>query len=198
MRINDLRPVKTELRNNAKAFRRGLSIQKKEELCKNITSNFLSLAEYQQAETVLCYVSTDIEIDTFDIMKTVLADNKKLAVPRCVDGTRLMDFYYINSFDCLKSGTFGVLEPLPDKCQKLEDLSKGICIVPALLFDKDGFRLGYGKGYYDRFLSKFGGVTMGLAFEDGIKNELPHGKYDKKTDIIISEKNIYYTGERRN
>lgn len=198
MMINDLRPLKTELRNKAKDFRRGLSEQAKEELRKKISRNFLSLPEYQKSETVLCYVSTDIEIDTFEIMKTVLADNKKLAVPRCVDGTRLMDFYYINSFDDLMPGAFGVLEPSPDKCQKLEDLSNGLCVVPALLFDKSGFRLGYGKGYYDRYLSKFSGTTVGLAYCKGIKNQLPHGKYDRKTDIIVTEESIYYIGERRN
>lgn len=198
MKINDLRPIKTELRNGAKKFRREMSKQKKDELCKNIVSNFLSLPEYRRTETILCYVSTEIEVDTIDIMRAALAQNKKLAVPRCVDGTRLMDFYYINSFDQLENGAFGVLEPVPEKCQSLEDLSGGICIVPALLFDQEGFRLGYGKGYYDRFLSKFGGTTVGLAYEDSIKEKLPHGKYDKKTDIIVSEKNIYYIGERRN
>lgn len=198
MKNNDLRPLKTELRNAAKEFRQKLLKENKDKLDKKITDSFLSLPEYRKAETVLCYVSTEIEVDTFDIMKAVLSDNKKLAVPKCVDGTRFMDFYYIESFSQLEKGTFGVLEPKPGICKKLEDLSHGLCIVPALMFDTSGFRLGYGKGYYDRYLSKFGGLTAGLAYEGGIKLKLPHGKHDKKTDIIISEKNIYYIGERRN
>jgi 5-formyltetrahydrofolate cyclo-ligase len=97
-----------------------------------------------------------------------------------------MNFYFINSTDDLKKGAFGLLEP-DDHCKEVEDLSKGLCIVPAITFDKKGYRIGYGMGYYDRFLSKFQGRVFGLCYSFCISKKVPHGKYDRKVSAIITE-----------
>ncbi|MDR1628906.1 MAG: 5-formyltetrahydrofolate cyclo-ligase, partial [Oscillospiraceae bacterium] len=139
-------------------------------------------------------VSTAIEVDTHAIIREALERGKTVAVPRCVDGTRDMDFFVIRSLHELEKGSFGVMEPNPETCEKLPDYQRGLCIVPALAFDKEGFRLGYGKGYYDRFLSLFKGETLGLCYADCFSEKpLPHGKYDKRVSLVITENTILTT-----
>jgi 5-formyltetrahydrofolate cyclo-ligase len=101
-----------------------------------------------------------------------------------------MDFFIINSLDDLEDGYFGVREPNPGTATKVTTTEKTVCIVPAFLFDEKGYRLGYGKGYYDRFLSKFGGKTVGICYEENIRDSLMHGKYDRPVTLIVTEKRI--------
>lgn len=167
-----------------------MSPESKQKLDCELLSRVLSTEEYSDAETILTYVSTEIEVDTKALINAALQNNKRVAVPMCIKDETSLDFYYINSFDDLTPGTFGVLEPDPLKCEKLIDFSSGLCIVPGLSFDTEGYRLGYGKGYYDRFLSKFKGITVGLCYVYCIKLKLPHGYYDKPVDILITDKYI--------
>ncbi len=191
--VNDIRPLKNKIREKCKKLRTEMTASQKERLDRKITAKLLNMWQYRDAEIVFTYVSTDIEVDTREIIKRALLDGKTVAVPKCVDGTRLMDFYVIKSFSDLESGAFGVLEPISDKCEKITDFSKGLCIVPALAFDRAGYRLGYGKGYYDRFLSNFCGETLGLCYNACTQETLPHGKYDKRVDKIITQSNIIFT-----
>lgn len=191
--IIDIRPVKNELRNASKLYRQGLGQDEKARFDKKIQNKFLNMWQYRESDVILIYVATDIEVETRLIIETAWKDNKTVAVPRCVDGTREMEFYIIDSFSVLERHTFGVLEPIPEKCEKLEDFSSGLCIVPALVFDTDGYRLGYGGGYYDRFLSKFGGETVGLCYNECVKQSLPHGKYDRRVDKLITQSSVINT-----
>jgi 5-formyltetrahydrofolate cyclo-ligase len=87
-------------------------------------------------------------------------------------------------------GSFGVDEPDPAKHIMVGDTKDCVCIVPAFMFDKQGFRLGYGKGYYDRYLSRYKGSTIGICYSENLVDELFHGKYDRTVDMIITEKDI--------
>ena len=105
-----------------------------------------------------------------------------------------MKFFFINGMKDLEPGSFGVLEPVPEKQQELysavtqDELSKSICVLPGLGFDLSGNRLGYGKGYYDRFLSNYPGKTIGVCYTGCLKTLLPHGRYDRMIDILVTEK----------
>ena len=160
-----------------------------------------SLHQYQAADTVLTYVSKDSEPDTFRIIKRAWRDGKKVAVPRCIDNTCEMTFYYITSFKQLASGSFGVMEPKPAQCQPWEGDGQGsICIVPGMAFDCEGFRLGYGKGYYDRFLSGYHGFTVGLCYSKCVRWSLPRSKYDRPVAILVTDRffrKIKKTSEQR-
>lgn len=190
--INDIRPEKTALRNAAIEWRKGLSRSEKQRMDFKIQSKVMNLWKFREVATVLLYCAKPVEIDTKLLIERASALGKTVAVPRCVPGTREMDFYIIKSFDDLETGAFGVLEPIPDKCRKLSDFTSSVCIVPALVYDKQGYRLGYGKGYYDRFLSGYRGACIGLAYSDWVKETLPHGKFDRKVDIIVTEKENYF------
>ncbi len=192
MRPLDIREYKQNLRDGVKQQRRDMSAEEKAALDSGVLANVKKMREYQRCSTVFVYVSTPIEVDTRKIIEMAWADNKRVAVPRCIPETRQMTFHYINSFKELSAGTFSVLEPSSD-APIADNYDKSIMLVPALVIDKYGYRLGYGKGYYDRYISKYNGLTVGLCYLNNIKNRLYHGRFDKKLDYIITEKYIKRT-----
>ena len=111
-----------------------------------ILNRVMNLWQYRDSQTILTYVSTAIEVDTRRLIEKSLQTGKQVAVPRCVPGTREMEFYRICSLDELSPGTFGVLEPDPEKSTLLTDFSKGLCIVPALSFDFQAIGWAMAKG----------------------------------------------------
>ncbi len=193
----DIRELKNEYRAKAKQYRASLSQEQKEELDKKISRNLLSLDKLRDAETVLCYMSTPAEVDTLSVISNMLQKNKGVAVPRCIDDSRNMEFYSITSLSQTEKRTFGVYEPNPQMCDKLRDFRNSVCILPGLGFDREGYRLGYGKGYYDRFLSSYGGLKIGLCYEKCLFNELPRGFFDISADIVITENDIIYVKKIR-
>lgn len=188
MPVNDIRKVKADLRSLYKKKRMQLPEKIKNSMDSSILNRVTALKQYKSSKQVFTYVSKDIEVDTIEFIKKALKDGKKVGVPRCITDKRLMEFYYIESLSQLESGAFGVLEPDPSKCRSVTDFSNGFCIVPGLSFDSDGFRLGYGKGYYDRFLARFGGITVGLCYCNCMRWKLPHGYFDKPVNFVITEK----------
>ncbi|NLG93399.1 MAG: 5-formyltetrahydrofolate cyclo-ligase [Clostridiales bacterium] len=197
MYIKNIKEIKINLRARYRQFRSRLGEDQKAGMDSKIQNRLLALREYTGAETVFTYVSKPIEVDTIALIKTALASGKRVAAPRCVPDTYDMEFFYITSLDDLEKGSFGVLEPSPSKCRKVTDFSKGLCIVPGLSFDSQGYRLGYGKGYYDRFLAGFGGTTVGICYSGCVQWNLPHGYYDKPVDILITEKYIRRMANQR-
>lgn len=193
MPIKNVRDRKNELRAKYKKIRSDCPKEIKTGLDRKIAEKFFSLEEYASCKTLFTFVSSQIEVDTVEIIKKALADGKQIAVPKCTDKSGLMDFYYITSLDSLKKGAFSILEPDTEACEKVEDLEQGLCIVPGLCFDFQGYRIGFGKGYYDRFLQKFSGTTVGICYSKCIEKELPKGAFDKSVDIIVTEKYINNT-----
>lgn len=186
----NIKDIKSNLRKHYRKIRTNMNLLRKRYLDFEILNNVVLLNEYKKSNIVFIYVSKEIEVDTLEIIDRAFKDGKKVAVPRCVIGERSMDFYIIKSINDLEKGSFGVLEPIVSQCQKITDLSKGFCIVPGFCFDKEGYRLGYGKGYYDRFLSDFKGVTAGICYSNCIEKYLPHGYFDRPMDFIITERYI--------
>lgn len=189
MYIKNIRQVKKNLRAQYRQFRERLGPEQKLRLDSSIQSRLLALSEYAKAGIVLTYVSKPIEVDTAALIKAALANRKRVAVPRCLTDTYGMEFYEIDSMDELERGSFGVLEPVPSEKRLVGDCG-GLCIVPGLSFDAQGYRLGYGKGYYDRFLANYKGVTVGLCYSGCVQWNLPHGYYDRPVDILVTEKYI--------
>ncbi len=196
MRPIDIRQYKTELRNSIKEERRNMDPEEKAKLDAGVTGNVFRLYQYKACKTVLVYVSTAIEVDTFEIIKGALRDGKKVAVPRCIPDTRLMEFHYIESMDDLSPGMFGVLEP-DESLPIVEDFTGCLMLLPALSIDYLGFRLGYGKGYYDRYMSRFTGACAGICYSNYIRRHMYHGRFDRPVDVIVTEKWIKDVSARR-
>lgn len=189
---SDIRPLKNKLRREIKEQRRNLDSQERETCDAKIGERLRQLWLYRESKIIFTYVSLADETDTRKFIVRALEDGKKVAVPRCIKGTRNMEFCFINSMEDLEEGAFGVLEP-KESCEVISDYSEGFCIVPALSFDRKGYRLGYGKGYYDRFLADFCGKTVGICYNRFVIPALPRGKFDKSVDLVVTEKKVIST-----
>lgn len=196
MPVKNIKEVKTGLRSKYRGLREDLSEGEKLRLDSEIQSRLLSLREYSQADTVFTYLSKELEVDTLAIVQAAWANQKRVAVPRCIPGTRDMEFYYIRSWQDLERASFGVMEPIVQQCEKVTDESRGFCLVPGFSFDVQGYRLGYGGGYYDRFLSRFGGFTVGVCYSFCVQWNLPHGYYDRSVDLLVTEKYVRRTSKK--
>ena len=189
----NIKELKISLRTKFRNVRETMPGNKKKFWDASIRHNVFRLREYKENSTVFTYVSKDIEVNTYPIIEHALSKGKRVAVPLCVKGTYQMEFYYITSVEDLEKGTFGVMEPIIAQCEKVTDFSHGFCVVPGLSFDAKGYRLGYGKGYDDRFLSGFQGFTVGICYANCIQWNLPHGYYDRPVDVIVTENYIRRT-----
>lgn len=192
MPVTNVKALKNELRAKHKRYRQSCPADVKTRLDSILAQRFLALDEYKACNTVFMFVSSEIEVDTSLIMQKAFDDGKRVAVPKCKDKFGNMDFYYITSVDELEKGYYGISEP-SENCEIVKDYDNGLCIVPGLCFDMYGFRLGFGKGYYDRFLENFKGTTVGLCYSKCTEHELPKTLHDKPVDILITDKYINYT-----
>lgn len=186
-----IKEQKKQLRADYFALRRSLDPLKKEQMDQKIVSAFTSLVSYRYAEVLLLYYPRPDEIDIRPVITAALAAGKKVALPRCKSGGQ-MDFRLIQSESDLTLGTFGLMEPKED-CPifDLTEENKGVLMaVPGLAFDKEGYRLGYGRGYYDRYLDGQKITTAGLVYSDFVAHRLPHGRYDLPVHFIVTEKGV--------
>lgn len=156
----------------------------------SICDNILKSNIYQQAQLVLCYAALDKEINCDSVITTALRDNKKVAAPYCINENGEMCFYYINSIDDLEINHFGIREPNIDRCQKVTCYDNSIIIVPGFCFDRNGYRVGYGKGYYDRFLENYSFISIGLCYNSFVQDEIDYDRYDKSVDYIATETRV--------
>ena len=88
-----------------------------------------------------------------------------------------------------------MLEPRPDPEKRVKDFSAGLCLIPALCYDWHGYRLGYGKGYYDRFLAGYGGHMIGLCYSECVRRRLPHGRFDRPAELLVTDRYLRRTAE---
>ena len=184
----DIRIIKRELRARMKEIRRGMDPAVKARKDAAILAKLAALPEYREAELLLTYVSTAIEVDTLALIRRAFADGKRVAVPYCIPGRIDMLFCEIFSLGDLSPGSFGVLEPDPERQPVLAAFPKSLCILPGFAFDLRGYRLGYGKGYYDRFLSRYRGPAVGLCYNACLQTALPHGRFDRMATALVTEK----------
>ncbi len=154
------------------------------------------LATYRYSDTLLLYSPIKGELDVNIAAQAAVGDGKRIAYPISDPDSHTMKFGYVNSPDELTRGHFGILEP-PPGAELFSDgvNTHAICVVPALAFDAQGYRLGYGKGYYDRFLARFTGIRVGLALSRFIVPRLPRGRYDLAVDVIITEDGVRAIGK---
>lgn len=182
--------TKSQVRSFYKGIRASFAPEVKSGFDNKIAEKLLSLDEYKKCKTVLAFVSKGIEVSTEAIIAQAFSDGKIVAVPRCNAELSTMTFYVIKSRDDLESGYYGILEP-KETCPELKDFDSSICLVPALAYDKKLYRVGFGKGFYDRFLKDYSGVSVGVCYSDCISEELPKDEFDRPVDILITDSIIY-------
>ncbi len=185
---------KTAIRQQYLIMRRATSSVVRESADELIRKQLERLPEYQKAELVLSYVSFGDEVDTHAIIESALAAGKQVAVPLSVKKEKSLRFYTITSTADLRPGMLGIMEPVPDEERLVTpEMGKGsVCLVPGLVFDGEGFRIGYGGGYYDRFLAFYMGEKLGLARTMQVSsNPLPRGAHDVHVDTLVTEQGSF-------
>ena len=151
-------------------------------LCNGIEA----LKEYKDADVILLYFPTRSEPDISPLADIARRDGKKIAFPISVTKDCTLDFRFISSPDELEIGAYGIREPRAD-AERATLSDRTLCIVPALAVDTDGYRLGYGKGYYDRFLSTFEGNAVVAIHSSLVCERLPRNDTDIPIKTIITE-----------
>lgn len=134
------------------------------------------------SKTLLIYISINSEVDTIKIINYFL-NTKNIAVPKIIDNN--MYFCYVTNLNELTSGKYNIPEPTNENI--VTDFDNAICIVPGICYDKKNYRIGYGKGYYDRFLSKNKIKTIGLCYKECMIKKIDNDKYDYKIDEVITD-----------
>ena len=158
----------------------------REDADRSILRRLLNTDAFLNSDLVLCYVSVASEADTRALLGHCFLSGKRVAVPRCESGG-VMRFHEIRSLQSLHPSPLGI--PEPDEAAPVPQYGKKtLCVVPGLLFDLAGHRIGYGGGYYDRFLAAFPGKTIGLCYEDLLCDLLPREPFDCPVQTIITEK----------
>ena len=171
-------------------LRRNMEKSVRKNIDERIHNNLTELDCVRKCRTFLVYASSPDEVDTRRFITEMLTAGKTVAVPKCVG--KDMRFLVINSPDALVKSRFGVDEPADG--DEITGFADTVCIVPALRFDKSGYRLGWGGGFYDRFLAGYGGVSVGICYEECC-GKVPRDKHDIAADIVITENGVYSRSE---
>ena len=194
-----IKKQKDEIREEYKERRRNMDPAEKFERDSAICKAAEGLVSFRYAEYVLLYAATPDEIDVTGIALSALAKGKKVLFPRCDKKTHTMEYHIVSSLDELKIDSYGIAEPSEDapKYDVHNDTGAAVCFVPGLVYDRVGYRLGYGKGFYDRYLSAFSGCTIGVVYSDYILGEVPRGHFDVSVDILLTEKGVRVTKDNK-
>lgn len=187
---------KSKQREYLKQLRNSIDVDVRRNKSLNIAEKLISSEEYKSAGTVMTYMSFGNEVETDVIFESILCSKKRLAVPLCNPKDGTMQGYYICGKSFLELGSYGIYEPKRDMISNGELIAADkseidLIIVPGLGFDKEGYRIGYGKGYYDRYLDGFDGITVGLCFNECMLDCIFRDKHDKKIDMIINDSGEY-------
>lgn len=164
-----------------------LKIEVKETKDNSIFHKIIKSNAYKNAKTILVYVSFNGEVETHRFIKYALKDGKNICIPKVLSKEDGMKAIKIDSFDELKKGAYGILEP-EHFAKEVDEKDIDLVLMPGVAFDKNGGRIGYGGGFYDKFLKKVRENTLkiALAYDFQILNEIPLEEHDIKIDGIIT------------
>ena len=172
--------MKNDLRVKYKKIRNSIHSENLDNLIYNY---IIGLDEFIYARDILIYYSINDEIDTLKLIKYSLEHKKRVFIPRCDDD---MDFYLVKNLNDLVNGKFNIMVSK----SSVNDYCNSICITPGICFDKAFYRIGYGKGYYDKFLKNYNGIKIGLCYDECLIDNCYHDNNDESVDIIVTEKKV--------
>ena len=177
---------KKELRAVCREKRKDIS--NKKEKSRAIVARILEIPEVRAADKLFLFYPLKGEIDLLSLADYAKETGKKIAFPLCEDKEGTMRFCEVGSLDELESGSFDIREPSTNTPEILPQ--NAVIFLPALAIDKQGYRLGYGKGYYDRYLAKYADLkpfTVGVVYKELFFDEMPHNEYDVPCDAVVCE-----------
>ena len=185
---------KRKLRRQILALRDAMPMAGREEKSRRILETLVSLSLYKEANTILTYVNYQSEVNTTDLVNRALTDGKQVFAPRVSGET--MEFYQMTEMKDLQKGYKGIREPVSGRLFDAEaDTGHTLMLMPGAVFDEKCHRIGYGKGFYDRYLKCISetGIfvhTLALCFECQVLSEIPAEKHDVRPQMILTEKRL--------
>ena len=181
---------KKVLRSQLLEKRKNISQEDRDKKSKIIIDKLMSTLEYKNATTIMAFASFGTEVDTHDFIKKSLANGKRIILPISIKEDRSLFLQEISNFDELKPSTYGILEP--EKKINFDKNKIDLVVVPGVAFDHRGYRMGYGGGYYDRFLSSLNNKTkiVAINFEELYVYRVIISKYDMKVPVLITDRKI--------
>lgn len=184
-----IKTAKRRLRQEIKERLKTLSEEECQKADREIGERLFGLEAWREAKVVFCYVSTGREVDTSAIIARALEEGKRVGVPLCT-APGVMEVRQIEGMESLIPGFYGIPEPKRD-CPLIEPEEIHLAVVPGLSFTADGFRLGYGGGYYDRYLPRVGGLKLALCREKCLSSHLPTESHDMPMDGVLTENSTF-------
>lgn len=172
--------------------RRALTLEQKKEHSKQITQKVVELAEYKNADICFMYASMPDEFQTKELITNALKAGKRICLPYITDkNMKIMQATLINSLDELIVGEYNILTVKKENLNIVKPQDLDFVLVPAVGFDKNGYRLGMGGGYYDRYLTKaIKAKKIAAVYSCQLVDEIAKDDYDAKVDIILTENDI--------
>lgn len=154
-----------------------------------IITRLLSLEECMNAKTIFIYLSFGSEVNTHGLIRLLL-NKKEVFVPFIDKKRKEIYISELKKWSELSSGAYGILEPRKECIRKRKPNEAEISLVPGIAFDEEGYRIGYGGGYYDKLLKKMDGEKIGIAYDFQMLKKLPRESHDIKMDRIVTEERI--------
>ncbi|MCX7990906.1 MAG: 5-formyltetrahydrofolate cyclo-ligase [Proteobacteria bacterium] len=193
----DIRVEKREIRKKILSLRDKLSENDLNLYSSVIMESFFSLDEVKSGKTFFIFVNFKSEVKTTPIIEKLIKDGKRVVVPYTDAKNKQLILCYIKSLSELKEGTYGILEPDISISERANLADIDIAVIPGSVFDVSGGRVGYGGGFYDRVIPKLRADVpkIALAFDFQVIEKVPMGYYDKRMDIIVTEKRIIRIGK---
>lgn len=177
---------KNTVRNQVKESLAGLSKPLYEDMSYKIAGRLFQDEDFKTAAVIGITVSKKPEVDTYQIIRKAWELGKKVAVPKCHPKERSLSFRFLTEFSQLESVYYGLLEPIEALTREVSTNQIDLLIVPGLAYTVEGYRLGFGGGYYDRYLTSFSGKTLSLAFDNQIIPNFPVEVHDMAISKIIT------------
>ncbi|RFU61949.1 5-formyltetrahydrofolate cyclo-ligase [Bacillus sp. V59.32b] len=160
-------------------------------LSRAIANQLYQLPEWGKANLIGITISNHPEVDTREIIERAWKQGKEVAVPKCFPADKSIQFRKIVSFDELEKVYYGLWEPIMTETEIVSANEIGLLVVPGLAFTESGYRLGFGGGYYDRFLPYYKGPTLSLAFKDQILPALPVETHDIPVAKLVTPEKVF-------
>jgi len=187
----DFMKMKDRLRKNILDKRNALSISEVLEKSSKIKKRLFEMDLFRNAQTILFYVSYGNEVFTHDMIKDSIVIGKRVVVPKSVTTDNTLVLSELTSWNDLELGAYNILEPKQESIEQVDIESIDLIIIPGVVFDVHGNRIGHGKGYYDRLLNDSRNLpSIGLAFEFQIVKKMKSEKHDQKIDVILTEERL--------
>ncbi|HDX9611468.1 TPA: 5-formyltetrahydrofolate cyclo-ligase [Bacillus toyonensis] len=183
-----MKEEKIRLRKQIIEHMNSLSEEQYATLSEQIAVSLYAQKEWIEAETIGITLSMENEVNTYPIIEKAWEEGKKVVVPKCNKGTRTMSFRKISNFDQLETVYMNLREPIPSLTEEVNADEIDLQIVPGVVYTQRGERIGYGGGYYDRYLVHYKGKTLSLAYGFQMVKQIPVEPFDKNVEKIITEK----------